>query len=356
MTSIIQPLEKLPRWLVWQIAIPLTILNGWLLFKVFQALQAPITLLIAATLLSFLLNYPVELLTKLGLRRGPSVLIIFLLTLGTLALLGSASVPILATQLTEIGNNLPIWLDSGSEQFQVLDSWLTAHRIPLDTSALVGRLADVLPEELSQLPDQIFDLLLGAVDGLIGVLVIAVLTLYMLLHGREFWYGLIRWLPGHWGLEVRVAMKDQFKNYFVGQATIAGLMAAILTTVFFVLKIPFWLVLGLGIGTFVLIPFGDTVAVLAASLLLSFQSVWLGVEVFLITLVVDQLIDQAVAPRILGNLVGVNPVWVILSLLVGAQFGGVLGLVIAVPLAGSIKRIFNDSFPIDNLLLDGEVS
>ncbi|MBD2256382.1 AI-2E family transporter [Pseudanabaena sp. FACHB-2040] len=351
-----RPLEKLPRWLIWEIAIPLTILNGWLFYKLFQTFQAPIALLVTATLLSFLLNYPIELLMKQGLKRGFSVLIIFLLTLGGIALLGALLVPILVTQLTELANKLPVWLDSGGEQFQALDQWLMAHQIPLDTSALVAGLADALPEELGQLPDQVLELVTGAADSVIGILVTVVLTLYMLLHGREFWYGLIRWLPGNWGLEVRVALKEQFKNYFVGQATVAGLMAATLTTVFFLLKIPFWLVLGLSIGGLVLIPFGDTVAVLVASLLLSFQSLWLGLEVFVVTLVIDQLIDNGVAPRILGNLVGVNPVWVILSLLVGAQFGGVLGLVIAVPLAGSIKRIFNDLLPFDELTIEGESS
>ena len=58
-------------------------------------------------------------------------------------------------------------------------------------------------------------------------------------------------------------------------------------------------------------------------------------------LIVDQLIDNIFAPRILGDAVGLNPIWILLSLLVGAQLEGVVGAVIAVPLAGSIKQIID---------------
>jgi predicted PurR-regulated permease PerM len=55
--------------------------------------------------------------------------------------------------------------------------------------------------------------------------------------------------------------------------------------------------------------------------------------------IIDQLIDQAIAPRIFGDLVGLNPIWIIISLLLGAKLGGVLGLIVAVPLAATIKKI-----------------
>ncbi|NJR46046.1 MAG: AI-2E family transporter, partial [Hyellaceae cyanobacterium CSU_1_1] len=51
---------------------------------------------------------------------------------------------------------------------------------------------------------------------------------------------------------------------------------------------------------------------------------------------------SAIAPRIFGDLVGLNPVWIIISLLLGAKLGGVLGLILAVPLAGAIKRFANN--------------
>ena len=73
-------------------------------------------------------------------------------------------------------------------------------------------------------------------------------------------------------------------------------------------------------------------------MLTALKSVWLGGEVLIVATIIDQGIDNAIAPRIFGGLIGLNPVWIIISLLLGAKLGGVLGLVIAVPLAGAIKK------------------
>ncbi|MDA0265634.1 MAG: hypothetical protein O3A14_01475 [Cyanobacteria bacterium] len=65
--------DKWPRWLLWEIALPLALLNGWLLYQLFQTFQTPCTLLITATLFAFLLNYPIERLEGRGIGRGISI-------------------------------------------------------------------------------------------------------------------------------------------------------------------------------------------------------------------------------------------------------------------------------------------
>ncbi|MFQ4137948.1 AI-2E family transporter [Nodosilinea sp. PGN35] len=339
-----QALDRLPRWLVWEIALPLTILNLWLLYKVFQTFQTPITMLIAATLLSFLLNYPIEQLEKRGIKPGISIALILLVTGGLVAVLGFTLVPALLQQLGDLGNRLPGWLESGSQQFQVLDTWLVVKHIPLNVTALATQVAQMLPDEVAQLPDQLLEVLLGIADSLLEVLITAVLTLYLLLHGEEFWGGLLRWLPGNGGNQIRLAFQEKFKNYFVGQATIALLMATALSTVFFLLNIPYWLVFGIGIGLLALIPFGDIVGIFTAAIVVSFNSVLLGVELAVAALLIDQLIDSAVAPKILGDLIGLNPVWILVLLLVGSQLAGVLGLLLVVPLTGALKHIFEEVY------------
>jgi len=337
-----QAFDKLPRWLVWEIALPLTILNVWLLYKVFQTFQTLLTVLVAATLLSFLLNYLIEQLKDRGIKPGISIALILLLAAGLLGMLGFVLVPALLQQLGDLGNRLPDWLDSGSQQFQVLDAWLESKHIPLKMTALATQLAQMLPDEVAQLPDQVLEIILGIADRLLEVLITTVLTIYLLLHGDDFWSGLLRWLPGNIGSQTRLAFRDKFKNYFVGQATIALLMATSLTTVFFLLNIPYWLVFGIGIGLLALIPFGDLVGIFTAAIIVSFNSILNGVELVTVALLIDQIIDNAVAPKILGDLVGLNPVWIVVLLLIGSQLAGVLGLLLVVPLAGALKRIFEE--------------
>ncbi len=336
-----QAFNQLPRWLVWEIAIPLTILNGWLLYKVFLTFQTPLTILITATLLSFLLNYPVEQLEKRGLGRGASIGLILMGAIALVSTLGLMLVPVLLAQLGDLANRLPGWLESGSQQFQTLDTWLIAKHIPLDITALVERLAQILPDELVQLPDQALEILLGIADRLVEVMITGVLTLYLLLYGDAFWQGLLGWLPQDISTSVQLAFQEQFRNYFVGQATIALIMGLVLTGLFFLFKIPYWLVFGVGIGLLTLIPFGDVVGIVAAAIVVSFSSIVLGAEVIAIAFLADQTVDQFLAPKIFGNLVGLNPIWILIALLLGVQAGGFLGLILAVPLAGSLNRILS---------------
>ncbi|WP_255526935.1 AI-2E family transporter [Nodosilinea sp. LEGE 07088] len=198
-----------------------------------------------------------------------------LIGLGAIALIGGAGIvllPILLQQLGDLATRLPDWLESGSQQFQVVDAWLATKQIPLNVTALAEKVAQALPNELVQIPDQALEILLSFADRLAEVLITGVLTLYLILHGDEFWHGLVSWLPGDLSASIRSAFQEQFRNYFVGQATIALIMAVALTTLFFLFKIPYWLVFGVGIGLLALFPFGDTLGILIAGVIVSFKS------------------------------------------------------------------------------------
>jgi len=104
-----------------------------------------------------------------------------------------------------------------------------------------------------------------------------------------------------------------------------------------VLRVPFGLLFGIGIGFLSLVPFGDVLGFSLVSLLVAYQDFWLGVKTLVLVILVDQVIDQVIAPRILGGFTGLRPVWVLISLLVGTKIAGLLGLLIAVPMASFIK-------------------
>ncbi len=338
---------------MWELAIPLTIFNGWLLFQGIQYFQSFLSLFVVATLVAFLLDHLVSLLERQGVARGYSVLIIVILALGSVALLVVSVVPILLNQITDLTTQLPDWLASGSQQLEILDTEIdkleTADDI--DVSDLTAQFANLLPVELKLLPGQLLEFLLGLTDKLLDIIVTSVLTLYLLLYGKSFWQGLFKWLPNDLGQQISQLLQLQFKNYFFGQAVIATIMATSLAAIFYLLQVPFWLLSALGIGLSVLIPFGDWLAFLFISVVVGLSDPWLGGEVLITCVITDQIIDNVFTPRILGDAVGLNPVWVLLSLFVGAQVAGLLGLLTAVPLAGTFKQII-DSFQINDVKMD----
>jgi predicted PurR-regulated permease PerM len=164
-----------------------------------------------------------------------------------------------------------------------------------------------------------------------------VLTFYLLLDGPRIWEGLFKKLPGNFAQQVSQSIQQNFQNYLIGQGTLALLMGVSETLMFLAFQVQFALLFGLGVGLLSLIPFGDVVSLVVITFIIATHDFWLAVKVFAVAVVIDQLIDQAIAPRLLGRFTGLRPIWVLIALLVGTNVGGVLGLLIAVPVAGFIK-------------------
>ncbi|MGB3558807.1 MAG: AI-2E family transporter [Geitlerinemataceae cyanobacterium] len=336
-SKVMKPRTQIPPWIVWAIAFPLAALNGWLLIVAFRYFHDPIAIFIIATLIAFILNYPVQFLVSQKVSRTRAVLWVVGLTFLLLSLAGVTLAPIIFSQLNDFANRLPSWLESGSQQLQALNDRAIDRNLPIDLTGLATQLTDRLSGQLQSLTGQILDLILGTVGSVVNSLLTLVLTFYILLHGEELWEGICSWLPTPIGSQVRPLLRQNFHNYYVGQASLAAMIGGAITLALILLKVPFGLLFGLGIGFMALFPFGAAFSICVVSLLIALKSFWLGVKVLVVAIIIEQAIENGIAPRLLGGFTGLNPVWILVSLLLGARVGGVLGVLIAVPMAGFIK-------------------
>lgn len=332
-------LRFLPLWSLWGLVLPLLVLNGWTLLLLLNYFQGIITMLVIALLLTFVLNYPVQLLQRLKIPRTRAVLLVLLLVIALLVVLGVTIVPALIDQGNELANRLPTWIDSGSEQLQAFQSWAAIHHLSIDVSKLITPLEERLSTQLQDLSGAVLNFLFEAIGSVLNLMLTMVLTFYLLLHGERLWNGIFQWLPSPIGSQIRQAFRQNFQNYFLGQITLALLMGSTMTVAFVVIQVPFGLLFGLGVGILALFPFGVPLGIVLVSSLTALKSIWLGLRVLIIATIIDQGIENGIAPQLMGDFTGLNPVWILVSLLVGAKIGGLLGLVVAVPFASSLKSI-----------------
>jgi predicted PurR-regulated permease PerM len=332
-------LLQTPKWLLYLLLVPLIVINGWLLLVVFRYFESLITIAIAATLFSFILDYPVRLLQKFKIRRSFSILIVLLFVISGLTVIGITIVPIIIQQLNQLLEKLPSWLSSGSEQLQYLEAWANNRNFPLSISNIGANLLSRLSTQLQQLSGQILGSIFSVISRFLDILLTTVLTFYLLLQGQEIWDGLFQLLPSDLATKIRPALRDTFHDYFVGQITIAFIMGSAITTAFLILQIPFGLLFGVGVGIMAIFPFGAAFGIAIVSFLVALKSIWLGLKVLAVAVIIQQIIENAIAPRLLGEFTGLNPALILLSLLAGAKIGGFLGLILAVPLASLVKRL-----------------
>ena len=251
-------------------------------------------------------------------------------------------IPTLLEQVNGLVNSFPGWLNMANERLQAFQVWASDHRLPISLNRFIAQFTEHLPGELEALGDQTISLTLNAVGGLSSLLLTIVLTLYLLLDGKRVWTTLFRLLPPNHRDSMRQSLEEDFQRYFIGQVTLSLVMSVVLSIALLVLNVPYGLLLGVTVGGMTLIPFGDVFGYILVSLLLAPQSPLLAIRVLGVSLVIDQVIDQGIAPRILGGFTGLKPIWVIIALLLGTKLFGFPGLLLAVPIASFINTALED--------------
>ena len=335
--------QKLPRWFYIGLAFPLLFLNAWFLLLLFEYLQPIPGIVLTASLIAFLLEYPIVVLEQRGVPREIAITGVVLLALFLLGFLVFVLSPLVFQQLIEFVNRLPAWIEEGRKQLDTLDEQTVLQYLPMDISDLTAQISSQVSRTLKSLTAEIIDLTLNTINSALNLIVTVVLTILLVFNGEKLWQGILSWLPPEWSRQIRLTAQQTFRGYYAGQAILALILSIALSVAFFILKIPFWLLFGFGIGLSSLIPFGGTFAIVVISTLLAFHNIFMGLKVLGSALIIGQINENVVAPRLIGGITGLNPALVIVSLLTGVKVAGVLGLLLAVPTASLVKKL-TDNF------------
>jgi predicted PurR-regulated permease PerM len=336
-------LNSLSRLLVLTLAAPLVVVNAWALATIFRYFQSLLVILLVTAVLAFLLGYPVRWLENNGLKRGQAISLVFLLTLLVFFAVGVILLPLAFTQAQQLVVRLPEWLDSGQHQLIRLNEWVNVLGLPINLDdSLIAQINGRVGGELQKLAGRGVNLALNltvlTVVRLLDVLLTMILTFYLLLHSDTIWRSIIDWLPKRIREPFSQTLRLSFENYFLTQIISATCMASGMVAGFLLLQVPFGLLFGLTIGAMALIPFGGSVGIATVTLLVALQDIGLAFRLLAVALVVQQIVENGIAPKILGSVTGLNPFWILIALLAGARVGGLLGVIVAVPSAVMIKE------------------
>jgi predicted PurR-regulated permease PerM len=335
-----ETLTPLARTGVVGVALPMLLLNAWAAAQIFGYFHSILEIAIVAALLAFLLNYPVSFLQRSSVTgRNQASIIVFLLALSVLLGLGVTLVPLAFSQAQQLVASLPKWIDSGQKQILTLNMQLENMGFPVNLDLISEQVNERLKYQLQSITQGALDIAVLTVTSLLDFLLTLVMTFYLLQHGDELWDSLISWLPQRIREPFSQTLRMSFQNFFLGQLILATCLGSALTIVFLWLRVPFGLLFGLTVGTMALVPFGGSVGIILVTLLVALRDFWLGAKILAAAVLVQQIIENLVAPRVLGSVTGLNPVWVFVSILAGVRIGGLLGVIIAVPTAAVLKTI-----------------
>jgi predicted PurR-regulated permease PerM len=353
-TSLSNPIAKswLIRWwdklspmaqtAVVMLATPLLVLNVWAIAIIFGYFRSLLVTVLIAALLAFLLSYPMVSLEKAGLKRGPAAILVLVLALVGFTALALTVLPFVIDQGQQLVMRLPEWFDSGKTQLMMLDSKFAEWGWPINLDGLITQTSDRLKREIQSVAGEALNLTINiavfTANKLLDVVLTIVLTFYLLQHGEEVWGSLVGLLPRRIQNPFSATLRSSFRNYFLGQFIVASCLGSALVVIYSLLNVPFGGLFGLTVGIMALVPFGGTVGVVLTTLLVALRDIKIAISMLIGSVIVQQVVENGLAPRVLGSVTGLNPFWVFIAILSGARVGGLLGVVVAVPAAVVFKE------------------
>ncbi len=297
---------------------------------------------ILAAALGFVLTPPVEAVhRRLRVPRWMAALAAYVIVLLALAVLAYAVAGPLVRDVMELTRTLPQHLQASIEQLSGLAGDLAGY--PIDAGALTGWVLG----ELRKLQDSSALLAFAGygIAGVFGGILCLVLLGYFLVSGPRVADGVFWLVPPEYRDEVDAVSRKilpMLWRYLVGLLVVVAYTSAVAWIGFGpIFHLPLAPLLAVVVGVLELIPVFGPAAAIALVILTAIRQAGLfeivGLIVFAVALRVS--IDQLLGPAVLGRAVRLHPGVVMFSFLSGAILFGVVGLILAVPVAASIKIV-----------------
>ena len=334
-----------PAWLRLGLVLPLLGVNVYVLKRVLVQFAPFPGLFLTAALIAFLLDLPCRWLTRRGLSRSLAIAAVVLLTIGLLTFAAVELVPLLIEQLSQLISASPSLLAGAEQWIDRGQLWAVDHGLPADFADLSSDLVSQFSRIATQLSQRLLGLLGATVGTTINVVIVLVLAVFLLLGADPITEGLARWLPDRWRELVQTTLERTFRGYFAGQVVLALILSGGQLFVFTALQIPYGVLFAVLIGFTTLIPYASALSIVVVSAILAVQDPRTALELLIAAIVVGQIVDQVIQPRLMGSIVGLQPAWLLIALPIGARVGAIfglgdlLGLLLAVPVASCIKTL-----------------
>ena len=302
-------------------------------------------IVIIAAFLAYLLDPVVTTIEEKGCTRVTATVLIMLLLASVFALFWYTVIPIAIDQIRALQSGTGV--SPTSKAISSLDS-LMKERL-----GFLGMEDISLTVEFSRLKSGIVQriprfLVQDSLALIIALVMIPFIMFFILKDGREFKKYFINLVPNRYfefTLNLMYKMETQMGNYLRGQFLDAMFFGVLATAALWILKVPYFVVIGIFAGFANLIPFvGPVAGALAALIAVILEQGDIGRAAYvLLAFALLKLADDfVIQPLTVGKHVNLHPMVVAIAIIVGGHLFGILGMLFVVPLLGFLKVVLEE--------------
>lgn len=318
--------------------------RGLLLFggvaALFYFLQGIAQLLLVATLVAYILN---PLVSRLQVRLGRTQATLIVFGLLVMAMVGAGMLvgPVVQQQIQ--GVRASVDLERVTDVIERLDAQLNASAQSLGGGEVRFK------ERIDQKVDAWTSGAVNMVPGLLGlatnIILIPFMAVFLLRDGPRIKRGLIRFVPNRYfefSLEALHKIDIQLGNYFRGLVLEIGVVSVLSIAALWVLDVPAFVLIGLLAGITTVIPYAGSLLGGSVGVLIKLASTGSAsaAALVLVVFLAIQVADEAlIQPLVFAQAVDLHPLEVLIAVWVAAQFFGVVGMVLAIPVTSAGKVV-----------------
>ncbi|RYL94736.1 AI-2E family transporter [Sporolactobacillus sp. Y61] len=183
--------------------------------------------------------------------------------------------------------------------------------------------------------DRLMDWCTGFIQSLFTLIIIPFLAFYFLKDSEKIKRGALHLIPRKWRNQwtgLFTEMDQSIGLYIRGQLTVCAILAVLASIGLWILKVRYPIVFGVFIGLTDLIPyFGPLIGAAPAVLMAATQSFYAVIGVVLMIFLIQFLEGNVIEPLVVGKSVDIHPLYIMLSLGVGGEIAGIVGMLLAIP-------------------------
>ncbi|TVR75302.1 MAG: AI-2E family transporter [Sphaerobacteraceae bacterium] len=321
---------------------PIKLLVVLLVFYLLVQVQIIVLLVILALLFATIIEKPLRRLENRGVPRAPGILVIYATILASLIVLGLVFVPLIVQESQAFGRQAPDLLDQSAENWRESDNPIL--------SGSGYRLLTRLSFQLENPPPPPGGVALDAVGQIaavgLGIVSMFVIGFYWLMEKRLIRQLVLSQLDDNAQRRMTRIWEDveiKVGGWLRGQLLLCLIIGVAAGLIYYILDVRFWFLLALLAGVMELIPIlGPWVGAIPAVMVALLDS-WEKALILAIALAFLQLAENTIlVPRIMKGTIGLSPLTVFVAVLAGGAYMGVLGALLAIPIAAGLQVIIGD--------------
>lgn len=298
----------------------------WFLYQI----RDIVALLFIAIIIASALTPVVDYFEKFSAPRWLVILAVYIIGASFLGLILWGVFPIVAVQIKEFGQNLPTVFNQSVETLG-----LTELFSDLDTRSIIPDVLGTFADQLIQTPANIYKFGASVFGGILSAFSLFIFSFYILMEKEKIKNYFLLLIPRQSRKHISgLVDKGEAKlgSWLRGQLTLMFIVGLLSLVGLEILDIKFSMTLAITAGILEIVPvIGPIAATIPAAMVALTQSVWHMVAVVAMYVFVQQLEQYVIIPRVMKSAVGLDPLTVILSVMIGSRLAGTVGALLAIP-------------------------